>query len=184
MTDAEQSASRPSREQRESMLGVNRQLSKDGESRNASPEASEQARRFAIEAARTLLDDKCEDILVLDLRGHSQVTDYFVVASGTSERQMRSAATDVSKLGDSSGFAVLKHNLEESGATWFLIDFVDVIVHVFEPETRLFYDLEMLWGDAEPVDWTRPEDEVSHMAGPWRNRAGLRPDELPDADDA
>ena len=54
---------------------------------------------------------------------------------------------------------------------WLLADFVDVVVHLFEPNTRSYYDLEMLWGDAERVHWSRQSD------GAERNLAGLRPDE-------
>jgi ribosome-associated protein len=122
------------------------------------PAQSEQARAFAVEAARCLRDDKCENVVVLDLRGLSQVTDFFVIASGTSERQMRSAGQHVEDLGrDSHNMTAMHQNLRETDATWVVLDFVDVIVHVFEPETRMLYDLEMLWGDAPRVKWDDQE---------------------------
>ncbi len=128
----------------------------------------EKAKRFAVEAARSLADDKCSDVAVLDVRGRSQVTDFFVIGSGTSERQLSSAAQHVADLGDSSGHSLFRSNLRETRSTWVALDFVDVMVHVFMPETRLYYDLEMLWGDAPRVVWSRP-------AGPARgSRSKIR----------
>lgn len=161
---------------RESALGVSRHPAEDGQSVNASPEAEERARQFAFTAAASLRDDKCEDILVLDLRGRSQVTDFFVIASGTSEVQMRSSCEAVIKIGKQSGFPALKDNLRDGDSDWFLIDFVDVVIHVFEPDTRLYYDLEMLWGDAPRIDWAGDGQT-------GRNRANLRPDERREASD-
>lgn len=141
------------------------------------------ARDFAIEAARSLKDDKCSDVVVLDLRGHSQVTDFFVVATGTSDRQMRSAGDHVSDLGEKRGIKLHRHNLRESQAKWVVLDFVDIIVHVFEAETRRYYDIETLWTDATPVEWRRPgerDDTAETPAGPKpsRNRANLRSDDV------
>ncbi len=141
------------------------------------------ARDFAIEAARSLKDDKCTDVIVLDLRGHSQVTDFFVVATGTSDRQMRSAGDHVSDLGDKRGITLHRHNLRESKTNWVVLDFVDIIVHVFETETRNYYDIETLWADAKPIEWRRPGDRddaetADPTKKPTRNRAGLRSDDV------
>lgn len=116
-------------------------------------EQTEQARAFAIAAARSLRDDKCEDIIVLDLKGNSPVTAFFVIASGTSPRQMRTAGRSVEELGEATGMAPFRHNLREHEPTWVIIDCVDVVIHIFEPETRAYYDLEMLWNDAERLSW-------------------------------
>lgn len=124
------------------------------------------SREFAVEAARLMADDKCEEISLLDVRELSQVTDFIVIASGTSERQMRSVLKDVEKLGAQRGFSAFRSSTDDR-ATWLLADFVDVVVHVFEPNTRAHYDLEMLWGDAPRLTWERPE-------GRSRDRAGLR----------
>jgi len=78
------------------------------------------------------------------------------------------------KLGKDYGFAAHTNNLREGDSEWFLIDFVDVVVHVFEPDTRIYYDLEMLWGDAPRLDW-------NGAGGAERNRAKLRQDEKPSA---
>lgn len=112
-------------------------------------------RELAIEAARVLSDDNCEDVVVLDVTGVSQVSDYIIIASGTSDRQMRSAASDVAATGATLGHTTFRQSVDDR-ATWVIVDFVDVVVHVFEPNTRAHYDLEMLWGDAPRVAWERP----------------------------
>lgn len=112
------------------------------------------ARDFAIQSARLLHDDKCQDVVVLDVRRLSQVTDFIVIASGTSDRQMRSSIKNVEELGATRAFTVFRSSTDDR-ASWLLADFVDVIVHVFEPNTRAHYDLEMLWGDAPRIEWER-----------------------------
>lgn len=145
----------------------------------------ERAMKFAVDAARMLADDKCRDVVVLDVRGRSQVTDFTIVATGTSDRQMKSAGEHIDKMGEKSGMRLYRHNLKEANPTWVILDFVDVVVHLFEPESRLYYDIEMLWGDAPRVAWERAADlkakrdaeaEVEPM--PTRNRAGLRRGEV------
>ncbi len=137
-----------------------------------SPERSEKARAFAIEAARTLHDDKCERVVVLDLRGLSQVTEYFVIATGTSDRQMKAAGSDVDTLGKKMDMRAYRTNLNETSPTWVIVDCVDVVTHVFDEEQRTFYDLEMLWGDAKRVDWSR-EGEAPAPGSLGRDRAGI-----------
>lgn len=119
----------------------------------------ERTREFAIECARLFKDDKCEHIVVLDVRGRSHVTDYVVVGSGTSDRQMNSAIDDAVELGERHGFSAMRTNRDDR-STWLLADFVDVVTHLFEPNTRAYYDIEMLWGDAPRIEWRRPGDEA------------------------
>lgn len=126
---------------------------------------AEKTLKFVIEAARLLSDDKCEDVVVLDVGKLSQVTDYVIIGSGTSDRQMRSVLKHVEELGDQLGFKAFRVSADER-AVWLLADFVHVVVHLFEPNTRAHYDLEMLWGDADRVEWERPAQKS-------RNRAGL-----------
>lgn len=159
---------------RDQSLGVSRE---GGAHRD--PQRVEAARALSIEIARLLKDDKCEDVLVLDLLGHSSVTDFFVIASGTSDRQMRSAGLHAEALAKERGFELHRSNLKEREATWLVLDFIDIVVHLFEPETRHFYDLEMLWGDVERVEWRREKDrEEDVRSDDRRNRAGLRDDEV------
>lgn len=126
-----------------------------GSARAQRPTADDPARRFAVEAARSLDDDKCADVLVLEVRGRSPVTDYIVIATGSSDRQMRSVASRVADIGPGHGHTLFRSNKDESAQTWIVLDFVDVVVHVFEPTMRSYYDLEMLWGDSPRVDWRR-----------------------------
>jgi len=110
----------------------------------------------AIELARLAHDRHCQEVVVLDLRGVSPVTDFFVIATGTSDRQMASLALEASDL----AAAMWNHpKFSINGlpqATWVLVDCIDVVVHLFEREHRSYYDLEMLWGDTPKVRWTRP----------------------------
>jgi len=114
----------------------------------------ERARVFAIEAARLMADDKCNEVVVLDVGEKSSVTDYLVIGSGTSDRQMRAVLHHVEELGAQTGYTVLRTSSDDR-ATWLLADFVNVVVHLFEPNTRAHYDLEMMWGDATRLSWQR-----------------------------
>ena len=112
----------------------------------------ESARKLAIDAARMAAQTHCEKIVVLDVRGLSPITDFFVIASGTSDRQMKSVADEITEMAKQSGNRALSATGLESGS-WVLVDFVDVIVHLFSGEARMYYDLENLWGDAQKVMW-------------------------------
>jgi ribosome-associated protein len=112
----------------------------------------EAARTFAIDAARLMAEDRCEDILILDLRGISPICDYFVIGTGTSDRQMRAVADHVeamAKARNEKPFGVAGY--EEGG--WIVIDYVDVVIHLFAGEQRAYYNLETLWGDSPRVKW-------------------------------
>lgn len=123
-------------------------------SRHRPRSAADESRPFAVAAARLLNDSHCTDILVYDVREKSDVMDYLLIATGTSDRQMRSVADDVEELGESHQFKAFGREVD-GPTTWVVLDFVDVVVHLFEPQTRAFYDLEMLWGDAPQVKWRR-----------------------------
>ena len=111
-------------------------------------------RTFAIEAARLLADRKCEDVRLLDVRGLRQVCDYVLLGSGTSDRQMKSLAGELSDLGRDHDNPCFRSSLD-TAVTWVVIDFVDLVAHLFEPGQRSFYDLESLWSDAPTVPWRR-----------------------------
>ena len=117
-------------------------------------ERAEQSRRFAIEAARLAAETRGRDVVVLDVSNLSPVTDYYVIATGTSARQMRTVVDQVTEMaGERFGIKALGSSGYE-GEQWILSDYVDVIVHVFSEEARGFYDLDNLWGDARKVDWS------------------------------
>jgi ribosome-associated protein len=110
------------------------------------------ARQLAIDAARIARDDNCEDIVILDLSGISPVTDYFVIATGTSDRQLRATSDSIARHGKNTSQKVWKIAGENSG-DWIVMDFVDVVVHLFDGEHRDYYDLEMIWGEVPHLDW-------------------------------
>lgn len=112
------------------------------------------ARDFAIAAARMAADTRCVDVAVLDVTKISPITDYLVIATGTSARQMRSVCDDIEDMAKPQGYKALTR-AGHDGETWILVDFVNVVVHVFSAEARGYYDLDNLWGDGEKVDWKR-----------------------------
>ena len=128
----------------------------------ASPTAAApaSARDFALQAARLASDTRCHSVVVLDVANLSPVTDFFVIATGTSARQMRSVADDIGELGEASNFAPLTIS-GEKGETWILLDCVDVVVHIFSGDARLYYDLDGLWGDAKRVEWDLQKQDNS-----------------------
>jgi ribosome-associated protein len=112
----------------------------------SSPLPADLARR----AAQLCLDLKANDVVMLNLKGVSDMTDYFVIASGTSDTHVRSMAEHVMEELKKEGSPV--HHAE--GVTqgrWALLDYVDFVVHLFHPTLRQFYQLERLWSDAEAV---------------------------------
>lgn len=104
----------------------------------------------ARRAAEILLDNKAADVVMLDLRPVTDMADFFVVASGTSDTHVRATAGHVVETLKKEGIPV--HSVEglEQGR-WVLLDYVDFVVHVFHPTLRAFYQLERLWGDAPAV---------------------------------
>jgi ribosome-associated protein len=110
-------------------------------------------RAQALRAASVCLDHKAADVKILDLTGKSDATDYFVIASGTSDTHVRAVAEHVLEELKKEGIRV--HHVEGlPQGRWVLLDYVDFIVHVFHPVLREFYQLERLWSDAEvvPID--------------------------------
>lgn len=98
-----------------------------------------------LEAVRSSLDDdKAEDVTVIDLRGRSEIADYMVVASGRSSRQVTSISDKlIERLKERFGLSAKVEG--KAQGDWVLIDAGDVIVHVFRPEVREFYQLEKMW---------------------------------------
>ncbi|MGA2322685.1 MAG: ribosome silencing factor [Sedimentisphaerales bacterium] len=108
------------------------------------------AKALAVAAAKLAGERHCADVVVLDLRKVTDVTDYFVIATGTSDRQMRSVADEIAGQAKPKGFPLFGRAGYERG-NWVLLDFVDVVVHIFDSQSRSYYDLEMLWGDAKKL---------------------------------
>ncbi|MDR7482844.1 MAG: ribosome silencing factor [Armatimonadota bacterium] len=109
-------------------------------------EALIRARRAAAAADAK----RAEDVVVLDLRGQTLVTDYFVICTGTSRVQLRAIVEAITEALAAPGLPLQEG---DEASQWVLLDYGDVVVHVFGPETRAFYRLERLWGDAPEVPW-------------------------------
>ena len=94
---------------------------------------------------------KATDIVVLDLRGVTDMTDFFVIASGTSDTHVRAVAEHIQAgLKDAGVSTTMTEGLTQG--RWALLDYTDCVIHVFHPTLRQFYQLERLWGDAKPVN--------------------------------
>lgn len=90
---------------------------------------------------------KAEELVLLDLRGIANFTDFFLICNGTSERQVRAIADRIEEQLRAHRYFLLHKEGYEEGS-WVLLDYVDLVVHVFSPRTRSYYDLERLWADA------------------------------------
>ncbi|MCF6157173.1 MAG: ribosome silencing factor [wastewater metagenome] len=104
--------------------------------------------------ARIADDKKAEGILIFDVRGLTFFTDFFVICSGTNKRQLQSIATEIELKLHSYGIRMLGRE-GYAEALWILMDYGDVIVHLFDKDVRRYYDLELLWGDAPKLPWEK-----------------------------
>jgi ribosome-associated protein len=101
--------------------------------------------------AELAADRKAVDIVAPDLRGMIGYADYFLICSGRTDRQTR-AIHDAIHAGMKATYGLLPRRVEGlSEARWILMDYLDVVVHIFTPETRAYYRLEQLWGEAPPL---------------------------------
>ena len=111
----------------------------------------EQSKLMAKLAYKALDDKKGEDIKVIDISEISGLADYFIIANGTNDSQVRALVESVEEELDKAGFEVKQREGYGLGS-WVLLDFGSIIVHVFDKENRLFYDLERIWRDGKYVD--------------------------------
>jgi ribosome-associated protein len=107
-----------------------------------------ETKSLAYKIADLALDKKAKQIIVMDLNGMTGIADYFVLMSGDSDVQIKAIADHIVKELKGQNIRVY-HKEGYDSLRWVLLDFVDVVVHVFKPETREFYGLERLWGDAK-----------------------------------
>lgn len=117
---------------------------------------------LARACAKLALDKRAEDVIIIDLRKLSAPTDYFVICSGSTEKHVKSIAENIVE-GLKKRETRPWHIEGYSVGSWVLVDYVDVVVHVFVEDTREFYSLETLWGDA-------PTEEIKPPAGGGRSR--------------
>lgn len=109
-----------------------------------------ESKEKALKLARIALDKKAKDVLVLDLKGLTIIADYFVICSGESTTHVRAIAESIEEKAEKAGIRFFGvEGLTHS--RWVLIDYGDVIVHIFEEGTRSFYEIEKLWMDAQSI---------------------------------
>ena len=121
--------------------------------------ASQRSTELALAAAHAMDDKKGENILILDVSGLLVVTDVFLLASGTSTRHVRSLMDDAEVALREIDRRPIRREGAEYGE-WVLLDYGDVVIHVFEKETRAYYDLERLWADAPQIAFTPRVSEI------------------------
>ena len=115
-------------------------------------------REKALQAARAAVDRRGEEVLVLDMRGLMTICDYFVICNGRSRLHVEAIAQEIQEQMKSEGMRISQSE-GIPDATWVILDYLGVVVHIFEPQARSFYDLEHLWGDAPRVELPEAEPE-------------------------
>lgn len=113
--------------------------------------STEQIKDMAQLAILALEDKKAEDVRVIDISEVSVIADYFIIASGSNRSQIQALSDAVEEKLGRAGYPAKQIEGYE-GAAWVLLDFGDIIVHVFDKENRLFYDLERIWRDGKAID--------------------------------
>lgn len=111
------------------------------------------SKQAATVAVRALDDKKAMNLVMLEVKSVTTLTEYMILATGTSDTHIRALCDEVEKKMEEAGETVF-HREGYRGDTWIVMDFCGVMVHVFTDEQRKFYDLERLWGDAPLVDLT------------------------------
>ena len=104
--------------------------------------------KIAVEA---LEDRKAEDVKVIDIREISPIADYFIIANGTNQNQIQAMRDAADETLYKAGLTV-KQVEGNQNSTWILMDYGDIIIHIFSKEDRLFYDLERVWRDGKEID--------------------------------
>lgn len=110
-----------------------------------------QSKKMAALAVQALEDKKGEDIKVIDITEVSVLADYFIIASGMNRNQVQALVDNVDETLGRAGYPCKQIEGYQT-ANWILLDYGDIIVHVFDSENRLFYDLERIWRDGKNVD--------------------------------
>lgn len=111
----------------------------------------EQAINMARTAYEALADKKGEDIRVIDISEISPIADYFIISNGTSSSQVDALVDNVEEKMYKAGYSLKQQEGTNSG-TWVLMDYGDIIVHIFDKESRSFYNLEHIWSDGREVE--------------------------------
>ncbi len=112
----------------------------------------ENSKKMAKIAFNALDEKQGEDIRVIDISEVTVLADYFIIANGTNESQVRALVDNVEHALEKEGFFV-KQREGYGASNWTLLDFGDIIIHVFDKENRLFYNLERIWSDGKQIDF-------------------------------
>jgi ribosome-associated protein len=118
------------------------------------------SRDVAMKAARAAADKQATDIVILDVSKLIVITDQFVIVTASSERQIKTVVEAVEDSVRELGAKPVRRE-GEAGAGWWLLDYIDVVVHVFGEEERAYYDLERLWRDAPRVEWRQASEAAT-----------------------
>ena len=141
------------------------------ETKNETPEVT--SRECALIAARAADEKKATDIMVQEVRELIGVTDYFVIATASNNRQVEAIVDEIEEAVRTQGRLKPLHREGTQDGTWSLLDYGSFVVHVFQPETRDYYRLEALWNDAPVVDLAKEaglteieySDRIAKMLG-------------------
>ena len=117
----------------------------------------EQSRKMASIACKALEEKKAEDIRVIDIEHVSVLADYFLIATGTNRNQVQALAENVEEKLYKAGFEK-KQTEGFSSGNWILLDYGDIVIHIFDHENRLFYDLERIWKDGNDIEASELEN--------------------------
>jgi ribosome-associated protein len=123
-----------------------------------------ETREAAVAVARAASEKQAVDIRILEVRELIVITDYFVICSGATERQVRTIVDEIDKTMAKLGMKAIRREGEREGR-WVLLDFGDVVAHVFAAEERVYYELERLWKDAPEIAWSESNDSVDARTG-------------------
>ncbi len=110
----------------------------------------DKSREMASLAYHALEEKKAENITMIDIEQVSTLADYFIIASGKNRNQIQAMADEVDEVLGRAGYEV-KHKEGYQNANWVLLDYGDLVVHIFDSQNRLFYDLDRIWRDGKAV---------------------------------
>lgn len=119
-------------------------------------EQLEASRSLAIAAARAAAEKQAVDVTILEVRDLIAITDHFVIVSGATDRQVKAIADGIEDALRDAGQKPIRREGERD-ARWVLLDYTDIVVHVFLAEERAYYDIERLWRDAPSIAWEQTE---------------------------
>ena len=128
----------------------------DSEARGRTNGSVPPSRDIAVAAARAAAEKQATDIVVLDVHEVIVITDFFVICSSSTTRQVRTVIEEIERAVRGLGEKPTRREGEPDGG-WWLLDYIDVVVHVFGEEEREYYDLERLWRDAPRLEWEEPD---------------------------